>query len=107
MNRNFLHIGRDIEARSVEIHVADDVTAMQPSDWLGTDPALFVYRADWPTSCEEVFTREVPLRGRYVRARMVKDNTDDLFCFAELQVFGEYLIESVVGCKDREFWYKC
>ena len=92
VNRNYLHIGRDIEARSVEIHVADDVTAMQPSDWLGTDPALFVYRADWPTSCEEVFTREVPLRGRYVRVRMVKDNTDDLFCFAELQVFGEYLM---------------
>ena len=83
-------IARDIEARSVEIHVADDVTAMQPSDWLGTDPALFVYRADWPTSCEEVFTREVPLRGRYVRARMVKDNTDGLFCFAELQVYGKY-----------------
>lgn len=61
---------------------------MEPTDWLGTDPSLFFYRPDFPPSCEEVFTRDVPLRGRYIRARMVKDNTDGFFCFAELQVYG-------------------
>ena len=62
-----------IQTKDLEFHVGDDLEMMEPVDWLGSDPTLFIYRPGTPTSRREVFTHDVPMRGRYARVRMRKD----------------------------------
>lgn len=62
------------------------------------DPsALFLSRPGIPTVRPEVFTRETPLQGRYVRVQMQKDNTNDFLCFIELEVYGGGMYENKIS----------
>ena len=93
---NIILISAAIQTKDLEFHVADSLDAMEPVDWLGSDPALFVYRPNLPSAQREVFSRDVPMRGRYVRVRMRKDDDSGWFCFAELEVYG--MLQNFLTC---------
>lgn len=71
------------QVKDLEFHVSDTLAGLDDS------AALFAARPGLPTQRPEVFTKEQPIQGQYVRVQMQKADNTSYLCFIEIEVFGE------------------